>query len=164
MSVCSPIGARVRAVESTEEMADAVNELLPNTDVMIMAAAPADFRPAHVATSKIKKSAAPDAVRLAPTPDILSTTKAVRRAGTLVVGFALETDNPLEGGRAKLEAKDLDLIVVNDASEPGAGFTVDTNRVTLLARGGGEERLPLMSKADVADAILDRVEEMLRGR
>ena len=164
ISVSSPIGARVRAVESTEEMADAVHELLPNIDVMIMAAAPADFRPAHVAASKIKKSAAPDAVALTPTPDILSTTKPVRRAGTLVVGFALETDNPLEGGRAKLEAKDLDLIVVNDATEPGAGFTVDTNRVTLLARGGHEERLPLMSKADVADAILDRVEEMLRGR
>jgi phosphopantothenoylcysteine decarboxylase/phosphopantothenate--cysteine ligase len=164
MSASTPIGATVRAVESTEDMADAVKELLPAADVMIMAAAPADFRPAHVATSKIKKSAAPHAVALAQTPDILSTTRSARRPGTVVVGFALETDKPLDGGRTKLEAKDLDLIVVNDATEPGAGFSVDTNRVTLLARGGGEEHLPLMSKADVADAILDRVEEVLRGR
>lgn len=164
MSATPPTGATLRAVESTDDMADAVKELLPSADVMIMAAAPADFRPVRVATSKIKKSAAPDAVGLAATPDILSTTKTARRAGTVLVGFALETDNPLDGGRAKLEAKDLDLIAVNDATEPGAGFSVDTNRVTLLARGGGEERLPLMSKADVADAILDRVEEILRGR
>jgi phosphopantothenoylcysteine decarboxylase/phosphopantothenate--cysteine ligase len=164
MSASTPVGATVREVESTEDMADAVKELLPTADVMIMAAAPADFRPAHVATSKIKKTAAPDALALAQTPDILLTTRSVRRPGTVVVGFALETDKPLDGGRTKLEAKDLDLIVVNDATEAGAGFGVDTNRVTLLARGGNEERLPLMSKADVADAILDRVEEVLRGR
>ena len=81
-----------------------------------------------------------------------------------MVGFALETNDAIASGRAKLEAKDLDLIVVNDATEAGAGFGVDTNRVTLLARGGGDERLPLMPKTDVADAILDRVEKLIGGR
>jgi phosphopantothenoylcysteine decarboxylase/phosphopantothenate--cysteine ligase len=145
-------------------MAEAVKRLLPSSDVLIMAAAPSDFRPARAASSKIKKSAAPDEIELTSTPDILTVTKGVRRPKTVVVGFALETNDPLVGGRAKLEEKELDLIVVNDATEPGAGFGVDTNRVTLLKRVGGEERLPLMSKSDVANAILDRVEEMLRGR
>ena len=80
------------------------------------------------------------------------------------MGFALETTDALESGRSKLSSKKLDLIVVNDATEPGAGFGVDTNRVTLLTRDGGEERLPLMAKTAVADAILDRVETLLRGR
>jgi phosphopantothenoylcysteine decarboxylase/phosphopantothenate--cysteine ligase len=94
----------------------------------------------------------------------LVTTKSLRRNGTVTVGFALETDDAIASGRAKLAAKDLDLIVVNDATEPGAGFGVDTNRVTLLMRDGGEEQLPLMTKGAVADAILDRVETLLRGR
>ena len=164
LSISTPVGATVRPVESTESMANAVHELLPAADVLIMAAAPADFRPAEVATSKIKKTSAPDAISLRSTPDILSATKSARRPGTVIVGFALETNDPLAGGRAKLAAKDLDLIVVNDATEPGAGFGVDTNRVTLLSRAGGEEHLPLMSKECVADEILDRVEVLLRGR
>jgi phosphopantothenoylcysteine decarboxylase/phosphopantothenate--cysteine ligase len=82
----------------------------------------------------------------------------------VVVGFALETNDALAGGRKKLAAKDLDMIVVNDATEPGAGFGVDTNRVTLLSRDGAETALPLLSKAEVADAILDRVEGLLGGR
>jgi phosphopantothenoylcysteine decarboxylase/phosphopantothenate--cysteine ligase len=164
LAVPAPVGAAVRAVDSTEAMADAVGELLPNADVLIMAAAPADYRPADPASSKIKKSAAPSAIAMAPTPDILVTTKSLRRNGTVTVGFALETDDAIASGRAKLAAKDLDLIVVNDATEPGAGFGVDTNRVTLLMRDGGEEQLPLMTKGAVADAILDRVETLLRGR
>jgi len=82
----------------------------------------------------------------------------------VIVGFALETNDVLANARAKLEAKDLDLIVVNDATEPGAGFGVDTNRVTLLDRAGREERLELMPKTAVADAILDRVERLVDGR
>jgi phosphopantothenoylcysteine decarboxylase / phosphopantothenate---cysteine ligase len=83
----------------------------------------------------------------------------------VVVGFALETDDLVANARRKLEAKALDLIVLNDAKEPGAGFAVDTNRVTILAHGRDEpERLPLMTKHEVADAILDRVEGLLRGR
>jgi phosphopantothenoylcysteine decarboxylase / phosphopantothenate---cysteine ligase len=164
LSVAAPLGATTLRVESTDEMAVAVERLLPTADVLIMAAAPADFRPAAPARLKIKKNAAPDTLPLSATPDILITTKGARRPDAVIVGFALETDDPVERGRAKLLAKELDLIVVNDATEDGAGFGVDTNRVTVLARDGAEERLPLMSKAAVADAILDTVERMLRGR
>jgi phosphopantothenoylcysteine decarboxylase/phosphopantothenate--cysteine ligase len=82
----------------------------------------------------------------------------------VIVGFALETDDAVASGRRKLESKDLDMIVVNDATEEGAGFGVDTNRVTLLVRDGDDERLPLMPKSQVADAILDRVEALIIGR
>jgi phosphopantothenoylcysteine decarboxylase/phosphopantothenate--cysteine ligase len=82
----------------------------------------------------------------------------------IAVGFALETDDVLKNGQAKLASKALDLIVTNDAHEPGAGFVVDTNRVTLLSRNGTRTELPLMPKTEVADAILDRVLELLNGR
>ena len=168
--VAGPLSVPVPAVlehvpvESTEDMAAAVRDSLASADVLVMAAAPADFRAARPAGSKIKKTATPDALALAGTPDILLETRDARRPGTVVVGFALETDAPLDGGRKKLDAKGLDMVVVNDATEAGAGFGVDTNRVTLLTRGGGEERLPLAAKTEVADAILDRVEGLLRGR
>ena len=128
-----------------------------------MAAAPADFRPAAPATTKIKKRSAPAQVELVSTADILVTTRAQRKAGAVIVGFALETNDVLNGGREKLAAKELDLVVVNDATEPGAGFGVDTNRVTIISRNGEEVALPLMDKRDVADAILDRVEVLRRG-
>lgn len=161
ISVAPPPGIAVHRVESTEEMAVEVSRLLPQSDVLIMAAAPADFRAAEVAPSKIKKTNAPPIIPLAPTTDILRATIGVRRPGSVIVGFALETNDALAGGRAKLTGKELDLVVVNDATEPGAGFGVDTNRVTLLDRDGAEERLPLMPKTDVADAILDRVEKLI---
>lgn len=164
LAVPVPVGVTVRPVQTTSEMADAVRDALPTADVLVMAAAPADFRTERVAASKIKKGGSPPELVLGFTPDILATTRPVRRAGTVVVGFALETDNALANARVKLEQKDLDLIVVNDATEPGAGFGVDTNRVTLLARDGSEERLSLMPKTEVADAILDRVELLRRGR
>jgi phosphopantothenoylcysteine decarboxylase/phosphopantothenate--cysteine ligase len=164
MSIAAPTGVAVHRAESTSDMAASVELLLPQADVLVMAAAPADFRPAAPAGSKIKKASAPDSLALASTPDILSDTRAARRAGSVIVGFALETDHAIESGRDKLQRKNLDLIVVNDATETGAGFGVDTNRVTLLARDGSKECLPLMSKDEVADAILDRVEELIGGR
>jgi phosphopantothenoylcysteine decarboxylase/phosphopantothenate--cysteine ligase len=164
MAVSAPVGVEMHHVESTQDMAEAVGRRLPETDVLVMAAAPADFRPASAATSKIKKDKAPDAIALATTPDILASTKASRSRGSVIVGFALETDDVAAHARKKLEKKDLDFIVVNDETEAGAGFGVDTNRVSIIARDGSEERLPLMSKADVADAILDRVEALLGGR
>jgi phosphopantothenoylcysteine decarboxylase/phosphopantothenate--cysteine ligase len=164
LSTATPTGVSVESVESTEEMASAIERLLPNADVLVMAAAPADFRPAEPATSKIKKSSSPPAIALAPTPDILLTTKHARRRDAVIVGFALETNDAIASGRGKLAAKALDMIVVNDATEDGAGFGVDTNRVTFLMRDGADEALPLMSKHDVADAILDRVERLIGGR
>ena len=160
MAVPDPVGAVVTRVETAEQMAQAVAQALADADVLVMAAAPADFRPAAPAPSKIKKRAGAKALELEPTPDILGTTKGRRGPSAIVIGFALETDDVLSNGRQKLSDKDLDLIVINDATEPGAGFGVETNRVTLLDRSGREEHLPLMSKADVAEAILDRVEQM----
>jgi phosphopantothenoylcysteine decarboxylase/phosphopantothenate--cysteine ligase len=160
LSVAIPNGPHVRRVESTEEMAEAVHQLVPSADVLIMAAAPADFRPASVASSKIKKGAKVPALALEHTPDILRGTLARRRDDAIVVGFALETNDPIVHGKAKLRDKKLDLIVVNDATEPGAGFGVDTNRVTLVDSSGAEEVLPLLSKSDVAEAILDRIESI----
>ena len=158
------VGPEVVRVDSTAEMADAVRAALAEADALVMAAAPADFRLAEPAGRKIRKSSAPPSLALAPTSDILRDTRDARRDGAVVVGFALETDDALAAGRQKLATKDLDLIVVNDATEPGAGFGVDTNRVTLIDRNGAEERLPLLTKRDVADAILDRVEMLIRGR
>jgi phosphopantothenoylcysteine decarboxylase / phosphopantothenate---cysteine ligase len=159
-----PPGIDLTSVETTSEMAQTVRAALSAADVLVMAAAPADFRPADVAGKKIKKRDKPDAIALAPTPDILATTRDVRRPNAIIVGFALETDDALTGGREKLVSKDLDLIVVNDAREPGAGFAVDTNRVTIIHRDGRTEALGLMAKTDVADVILDRVEALLRDR
>ncbi|MDQ3811569.1 MAG: bifunctional 4'-phosphopantothenoylcysteine decarboxylase/phosphopantothenoylcysteine synthetase, partial [Chloroflexota bacterium] len=138
---------------------------LPSADVLIMAAAPADFRVPDPAPRKIRKSAAPTQLTLCPTPDILLSTLPARRPGAVVVGFALDAGgDAVSGGRHKLSAKSLDLVVVNDASEPGAGFAVDTNRATLLSRDGSAEELPLMPKADLAELILDRIERLLHER
>jgi phosphopantothenoylcysteine decarboxylase/phosphopantothenate--cysteine ligase len=159
LEVARPDGPRVVDVETTDEMRDVVAAELPRSDILIMAAAPADFGSAKVAEGKLRKSALADGgmLELAPTADILRSTRACRKAGAVIVGFALETDDVIEGARAKLVGKDLDLVVVNDAREPGAGFGVATNRVTILGRNGSEEALPLLSKEDVAHEILDCV-------
>jgi phosphopantothenoylcysteine decarboxylase/phosphopantothenate--cysteine ligase len=164
LAVASPLGVQLVHVETTEEMRDAVARAVGSADALVMAAAPADFRPAEPAGQKIKKADAPASVPLAPTPDILRSTIEARRTGMVAVGFALETTDVMRHARAKLSSKELDLIVVNDATEEGAGFGVDTNRVTLLARDGSAETLPLLPKTEVADAILDRVEVLLDGR
>ena len=164
LSVPAPAGVRVVSVESTEEMNDAVRAGLAKADVLVMAAAPADFRPKNAATSKLKKATRPDSIPLENTVDILATSRDARRPGAVIVGFALETDDVMKHAQEKLEAKTLDFIVVNDAREKGAGFGVDTNRVTILAPNAGPTILPLMSKAETADAILDRVETLLSGR
>ena len=164
LSVPTPQGMCVTHVESTSEMGDAVRTELADADILVMAGAPADFRPVEVATSKMKKGRRPDAIALTDTADILKSTIDARQPGTIVVGFALETDDVLAHAQAKLAAKQLDIIVVNDAREAGAGFGVDTNRVTILAPSASPIELPLMSKLEVADAILDRVESLLVGR
>ncbi|MEK0431061.1 MAG: hypothetical protein RL139_865 [Gemmatimonadota bacterium] len=156
-----PGGICTTAVETTEEMADAVARELPTADVLIMAAAPADFRPAVVAGAKIKKQGtAPAPLVLEETPDILAATRGQRPAHLVAVGFALETDDLEANAARKLEAKGLQLVVANSAREAGAGFGHDTNRVTLLGRDGATDALPLMSKAETADAILDRIEAL----
>ncbi len=156
-----PVGVAVRRVETTVELEAAVREALPAADVLVMAAAPADYRPAAPPDRKRSRQAGALQVTLEPTADILAGTRAVRPVGAVVVGFALETGDAVAKGRAKLERKDLDLVVVNDALEPGAGFEHETNRVTLIDRDGGERALPLLDKRAVAEAILDAVEVRL---
>jgi phosphopantothenoylcysteine decarboxylase/phosphopantothenate--cysteine ligase len=155
-----PHGVDVHRVESTAEMGATVARLLPAADVLVMAAAPADYRPRDASDTKRPRAEGDVTVALEATEDILKTTHAERRPGSTIVGFALETGDAVAKGRAKLTRKDLDLIVVNDALEPGAGFDVDTNRVTIVERDGTVTECPLQSKAAVADAILDVVEQV----
>ena len=150
--------------ETVAEMSRAVSEKLPTADVLIMAAAPADFRPTAKAGEKIKKLRGAQKIELEPTEDILKSTISKRKKKSLIVGFALETTDGIKNAKEKLKSKDLDLVVLNDAREPGAGFGVDTNRVTVIGRNGKQEELDLMSKTDLAEVLLDRVEEELRGR
>jgi phosphopantothenoylcysteine decarboxylase/phosphopantothenate--cysteine ligase len=159
----TPVGARRIDVGTAAEMAEAVWREAEAADVLLMAAAVADYRPAQSQPFKIKRGEGL-ALELIPTVDILAGV-AARRASAgkphVIVGFAAETRDLLENARAKLRAKGLDLIVANDVTEPGAGFAVDTNRVTLIDARGRIEPLPLMSKAAVAEAILDRVVALL---
>jgi len=163
-SLETPTGVRRVEIRSAEDMRAAVEDLLPSADVLVLAAAVADFRPALVAAQKIKKEGTVPRIDLEPTRDVLRSTVDARREGAVIVGFALETENPVENGRRKLESKKLDLLVVNDATEAGAGFEVDTNRVTILDRMGATEELPLLAKSEVADRILSRVAELLGER
>ena len=158
----TPTGVDRVDIESAAEMHDAVARLLPAAAVLVMAAAVADFRPAAAVPEKIKKgeTGAPD-LPLEPTADVLQSTRDLRPIGAVIVGFALETQNAVENGRRKRGEKGLDLLVVNDAREEGAGFEVETNRVTILAADGSMEELPLLPKDEVAERILDRVSERL---
>jgi phosphopantothenoylcysteine decarboxylase/phosphopantothenate--cysteine ligase len=161
LSVALPVGVDAMPVETTQDMAEAVAARLPKADVLVMSAAPADFRPKDVAAAKIKKNGKAPALALEETPDILKSTSAKRKKGMIAVGFALETDDLKENAQKKLAAKGLDLIVANSAREPGAGFGYDTNRVTLFSAKGETEELPLLPKTDVADLLLDRIEKLL---
>ena len=150
--------------ETVEEMSKCLAKALPSADVLVMAAAPSDFRPAETANVKIKKGRGGARIELEQTEDILRSTIPKRKKKSLIVGFALETGDGVRNARDKLKSKDLDMVVLNDATEPGAGFGVDTNRVTLIDRAGKEEELQLMSKIDLAEVLLDRIEEKLSGR
>lgn len=155
-----PVGATAHQVETTEEMQRAVQSLVKRADVLIMAAAPADYRPSVSATSKRPRTDGNITVELVPTPDILRSLE--RPQGCVVVGFALETGGDgVAQARRKLQDKALDLVILNDALEPGAGFEVATNRVTIVRKSGAPVALPLLSKRDVAERILDEVEQTL---
>lgn len=156
-----PVGPTLERIESTAELERAVGAALPSADVLIMAAAPADYRPSQQLGSKLPRAGGAMTLDLEPTTDILLATRGLRRPGSLIVGFALETGSAESKAREKLTRKDLDLIVVNDALEPGAGFEVDTNRVTILDRDGGRWEVPLAGKHEIAERILDRVEAHL---
>jgi phosphopantothenoylcysteine decarboxylase/phosphopantothenate--cysteine ligase len=144
-------------------MLNAVMSLLPETDVLISAAAIADFRPVTTPERKLKKGVGEE-IRLERTPDVLKAVGEQRKElgqPKLVVGFAAETDDLIANARAKMEKKNLDMIVANDVTAPDAGFGVDTNRVLIITRDGAVDRLPLMSKEDVAFNILHRIRCLL---
>ena len=154
----NPPGVELRRIRTALELFKAVQQATGAADALIMAAAPADFRPAAVAAQKIKKGAEESmTVELLKNPDILAGT-----TGSFIkVGFAAESEALLNNARSKLSAKGLHLIVANDITATDSGFDVDTNRVTLVDRDGGVEELPLLLKSEVADRILDRVVSLL---
>jgi phosphopantothenoylcysteine decarboxylase/phosphopantothenate--cysteine ligase len=160
-----PEGVDVVLVETAEQMHAAVVDLLPGAAVSTYAAAVADYRPDEAAGSKLKRGEVGETLTIALTanPDIAAETGALRKPGSLAVGFALETDELLANARRKLEAKGFDLLVANDATEEGSGFESDTNRVVILDSRGEAEELPLQTKDEVAEAILDRVSRSMEA-
>ena len=156
------VGEVVR-VESAAEMADAVLARYVDVDVVVMAAAVADFRPKASAPEKIKKAAGPPEIVLESTTDILAELGR-KKSAQYLVGFAAETERLVEQAAAKMAAKRVDLMVANDVTAPGSGFEVDTNRAVLIAPDGTTRELPQMPKIELADAIWDRVAPELKDR
>jgi phosphopantothenoylcysteine decarboxylase/phosphopantothenate--cysteine ligase len=153
--------AEVVRVGSAAEMQAAVMPRAPESDVVVMAAAVADFRPKEPADRKLKKDEGLPEIVLEPTHDFLVDLARQKPSGQVVVGFAAETDDVEANALRKLRSKRLDLIVANDVGAPGAGFEHDTNRVVIFGYDGSEERLPLTSKLDVARAVLDAAVRLL---
>ncbi|MDP1818916.1 MAG: bifunctional phosphopantothenoylcysteine decarboxylase/phosphopantothenate--cysteine ligase CoaBC [Acidimicrobiales bacterium] len=154
-----PVSARIDAVrvDTAAEMEHAVLSRAESADVVVMAAAVADFRPVQAAPSKLKKAGGPPEVRLEPTVDILAELGGRRRPGQVLVGFAAETDDLRVHAAEKLQRKGIDLIVGNDISEPGVGFEHDTNAVVILGADGSSVEVPLADKRAIARAILDAI-------
>jgi phosphopantothenoylcysteine decarboxylase/phosphopantothenate--cysteine ligase len=152
----APSGVKSIPIRTAVEMREAVLENLPLVSVLVMAAAVSDYRPKTASSGKIKKDQAELTLSLELNPDILREA-GQRKEKRLLIGFAAETESLLANARKKLAEKNLDLIVANDVGRPGAGFAVDTNIVKLIDRSGKIEELPLMSKEDLADRLLDRI-------
>lgn len=161
VSIPAPSFVEVVSTVSAQDMYEAVISRAEEQDMFVMTAAVADYRPAHVADEKVKKTDGDMSIPLTRTKDILGTIGQMRRDDQVICGFSMETENMLANSQAKLERKNADLIVANNVKDAGAGFGVDTNLVTVITRGGAEE-LPLMSKDQVAHALLDRMVGMVR--
>jgi phosphopantothenoylcysteine decarboxylase/phosphopantothenate--cysteine ligase len=161
-TVSPPVGIKTQHVETTLQMHNEVLQAFDGTDIVIMAAAPADYRPREFTPHKIKKTDAPLTLPLERNPDIAQALGEQKTHQTLVC-FAAETDDLLENAKKKLIRKNCDLIVANDILAKGAGFQSDTNIVTLLDRHGTCEQLPRASKRDIADTILTKVVTLRNG-
>ena len=156
VAIKAPQGVKLVPFTTTQELLDRASELAREQDLLIQAAAPADYRAKEVAPQKIKKQGGePMTFTLVENPDVAATLGKAKRSGQVFVGFAAETNDVLAHARDKLARKNLDMIVANDVTRPGAGFDVDTNIVTLITKDG-QEALPMMRKAEVAQRILDR--------
>jgi len=161
-----PYGCRAVDVSSAAGMLGAVMDEVQDADALVMAAAVADFKPVQEANEKIKKDSGFSSIKLEPTVDILKEVSAKRSTLTglkCVIGFAAESEDLLENARMKLKKKKLDMIVANDISASDAGFSVDTNRVILLKKNGSAESLPLMTKREVAETIIQNISELLEN-
>jgi phosphopantothenoylcysteine decarboxylase/phosphopantothenate--cysteine ligase len=154
-----PYFVKTRSVTSAQEMFEAVTSISDKQDIIIKAAAVADYRPVHTADEKIKKSAEMLTLDLEPTQDILGYLGTHKRYGQFLCGFAMETQNLLENAKSKLVKKNLDMIAANHLRQPGAGFETDTNVLTLLTPDNCIE-LPMMSKLEAAGALLDKIQEL----
>ncbi|MAT03803.1 MAG: bifunctional phosphopantothenoylcysteine decarboxylase/phosphopantothenate--cysteine ligase CoaBC [Acidimicrobiaceae bacterium] len=159
----APAGVTVERVETAAELDAAMTRHAPDADVVVMAAAVADFRPAAAVDHKIKKHHGVPEIVLEPTPDILAGLGARKPAGQILVGFAAETDDLAANAQRKLDAKRLDLIVANDVGAAATGFQHDTNAVTLFAPGDAPVEVPLTDKRAVAAAVIDRVVALRRA-
>ncbi|MBV8087733.1 MAG: bifunctional phosphopantothenoylcysteine decarboxylase/phosphopantothenate--cysteine ligase CoaBC, partial [Chloroflexi bacterium] len=161
-AISVPLPAAVKAIHTATaaQMASAVTDLAPGMDAIVMAAAVADYRPAHAAEHKIKRTQDSLTLELEPTETILG---AITDLPLVKIGFAAETQNLVENARGKLERSKLDLIVANDVTAEGSGFGTDTNQVVLIDQER-DEQLPLISKREVAGRILDRVQGFLASR
>ncbi len=151
-----PLDVDVVPVVSAQDMFEAVEKRFDDTDILVMAAAVADYRPKKFVDHKIKKKEGDNVLELAHTTDILGTLGARKRSDQFICGFSMETENLLENSEQKLKKKNLDMIAANNLRTQGAGFGTETNVVTLICPDGMEE-LPIMSKLDVAHRILDRI-------
>jgi phosphopantothenoylcysteine decarboxylase/phosphopantothenate--cysteine ligase len=162
-SLGTPYGVTRVDVETAAQLADEVRRRLPGADVLWMAAAVADFRPANPARRKLSKRAGPPQVRWVGTEDVLASAGKAKKRGQVLVGFAAETGGALAKARGKLREKNLDFIVANDVTRPGVGFDHDTNAVTLVDRAGRSVALALASKAEIADRLVDLVHPAARA-
>ncbi len=164
VSLEAPHGSELVKAASASDLESAVLKACPQADVLIMAAAVADYRPTWKASQKIKKDSGLPNLELEPTPDILQAVRQQRQqtgCPRVVVGFAAETQELISNARSKLNSKHLDLIVANNVSSPDSGFEVDTNEVTLLFPDGQTEPLPLLTKSEVADKVLAEIVKLL---
>ena len=160
VAIEAPPGVGLISVESAAQMHEAVLEQA-DADVIVMAAAVADFRPVETSDSKIKKDGGPPDLHLEATADILFDLGAAKRSGQVIVGFAAETDDLIAHAQNKLERKNVDVIVANDVSAPKVGFAYETNEVTILEANGSQRHVSLRSKRQIADEVLDTVAEIL---
>jgi phosphopantothenoylcysteine decarboxylase/phosphopantothenate--cysteine ligase len=163
VSVEPPAGVGLARVTTAEQMLRAVEERVAWCDALVMAAAVSDWRPARTSPRKLKKERMAATLLMERTPDILASVRD-RKGGRIFVGFAAETGDPVAEARRKLRRKGLDLVVANDVSAGDAGFETDTNRVTLVTGAAAPRPLPLMSKREVGERIVDWIEAARRAR
>ena len=160
VNLLPPEGVEVINIESAADMAEAMKSAAQTADIIVMAAAVADYRPKQYSTSKVKKSDGDMCIELERTEDVLLSLGKNKRPGQILVGFAAETDDLLKNAQGKLERKNLDYIAANIVGVPGRGFAADNNAITLIGRDGSQTEFALQSKKDLAEALLQHI---LRG-